>query len=96
MAYYDDGTFRKRYLKVFESKGEKRRGGLSVAVETPDGQLLYNFIPTDPNGINRNRLGALLYTKGKGPSEGKVQGHASGDALVQAGKTIGPRSSPPT
>ena len=66
MTYYDDGTFRKRYLKVFESKGEKRRGGLSVAVETPDGQLLYNFIPTDPNGINRNRLGALLYTKGKG------------------------------
>ncbi len=61
MAYYDDGTFRKRYLKVFESKGEKRRGGLSVAVETPDGQLLYNFIPMGYRGINRNREGSLLY-----------------------------------
>ena len=66
MAYFDDGTFRKRYLKVFAGEGRKWRGGLSVVVETPDGQLFYNFIPTDPQGINRNRLGALLYPKGKG------------------------------
>ncbi len=66
MAYFDDGTFRKRYLKVFKGGGGRDRGGLSVVVETPDGQLLYNFIPIDPQGINRNRLGALLYPKGKG------------------------------
>ena len=66
MTYYDDGTFRKRYLKVFASEGGKRQGGLSVVTETPNGQLLYNFVPIDPQGINRNRVGALLYQKGKG------------------------------
>ena len=66
MAYFDDGTFRKRYLKVFARESRKRQGGLSVVTETPGGQLLYNFIPIDPGGINRNRVGSLLYPKGKG------------------------------
>ena len=63
MAYFDDGTFRKRYLKVFKGGGGRDLGGLSVVVETPDGQLFYNFIPIDPGGVNRNRVGALLYRK---------------------------------
>ena len=52
--------FRKRYIKVF--KGNKRnRGGLAVTVLNPDGSLLWNFIPTDQAGLNRNREGDLLY-----------------------------------
>ncbi len=63
MTYYSDGTFRKRYLKVFQGKEGKQRGSLSVVAETPDGQILYNFIPLDPSGVNRNRAGALLHRK---------------------------------
>ena len=57
MTYYDNGEYRKRYLKVFKGN----RGGLSVVTETPDGQLLYNFIPMGYRSINRNREGSLLY-----------------------------------
>ncbi len=55
---YDDGTFRKRYIKVFSGRG---RHALSVVTDM-DATVLYNFIaPMDNNAINKQRKGALLY-----------------------------------
>lgn len=52
--------YRKRYIKAFKGN-KKNRGGLAVAAVRPDGSLLWNFIPTDPSGLDRNREGELLY-----------------------------------
>ena len=63
LTEYDDGTHRKRYIKLF--RGPVRHS-LSVVSETPEGQILYNFIPTLGNqSINNQRIGALLYTGGE-------------------------------
>ena len=66
MTLYDNGEYRKRYIKVFEGGGRKGRDGLSIVTETPGGGLLYNFVPTGPSGLNRNRSGVLLF-----PEQGK-------------------------
>ena len=57
MTWYDNGMFRKRYVKVFEGDA----GGLAVAEEAPGGAVLFQFIPMGRRGINRNREGVLLY-----------------------------------
>ena len=63
MTLYDNGEYRKRYIKVFEGAGKEGRGGLSIVTETPGGGVLYNFIPTRTSGLNRYRNGVLLYPK---------------------------------
>ncbi len=63
MTYYDNGEYRKRYIKVFEGEAKGRRGGIAIAEEVPGGAVLFNFIPSDPRGLNRNREGVLLYPK---------------------------------
>lgn len=61
MTLYDNGEYRKRYIKVFKGAGKEGRGGLSIVTETPGGGLLYNFVPTRTSGLNRYRNGVLLY-----------------------------------
>ena len=34
-----------------------------MATETPDGQILYNFIPVRTDTFNAKRVGGLLYAK---------------------------------
>ena len=63
MTYYDNGEFRKRYIKLFEGTGREGRAGLSIVTETPGGGLLYNFMPREPAGLNRLREGVMLYPK---------------------------------
>ena len=63
MTLYDNGEFRKSYIKVYEGSGRKGRGGLSIVTETPGGGVFYNFIPREPAGLNRQREGVLLYPK---------------------------------
>ena len=63
MTYYDNGEYRKRYIKVFEGEAKGRRGGIAIAEEVPGGAVLFNFIPSDPRGLNRNREGVLLFPK---------------------------------
>ncbi len=64
MTYYDNGEYRKRYIKVFEGAGKSGRGGLAIAEEVPGGAVLFNFVPMGRRGLNRNREGVLLYPKG--------------------------------
>ena len=59
MTWYDNGQFRKRYLKVWDDN----RGALSVVTETKDGSLLWNFITGDSKRLNRQREGVLLHPK---------------------------------
>ena len=59
MTWYDNGEFRKRYIKVWDDN----RGSLTVVTEARDGSLLYNFIPTAAK-INRVREGVMLYPGG--------------------------------
>ena len=56
--------YRKRYIKAFKGN-KKNRGGLAVTVVSPDGSLLWNFIPADAKSLDRNRVGALLYPRRK-------------------------------
>ncbi len=63
MTYYDNGEFRKHYLKSWDDN----KGTLSIITESRDGSLLYNFVPR--SHINSRRLGVLLYKqqeKGRG------------------------------
>ena len=64
MTYYDNGEYRKRYIKVFEGAGKSGRGGLAIAEEVPGGAVLFNFVPMGRRGLNRNREGVLLNPKG--------------------------------
>ena len=66
MTWYDNGEYRKRYLKLFEGAGKAGKGGFAVVEETPGGGLLYTFIPKPRAGLNRQREGVLLYPKKKG------------------------------
>ena len=59
LTLYDNGEYRMRYLKLYDDD----RNGLSIVTETPDGALLYNFIPGPHRSIDRQRLGVLLYPK---------------------------------
>ena len=61
MTLYDNGGYRKRYIKIFEGKS----GGLAVVTETPGGGILYNFIPRRVSNLNTDRKGVLLYPKGR-------------------------------
>lgn len=65
MTYYDNGEFRKRYIKVFEGAGKSGRGGLAIAEEVPGGAVLFNYIPARMGTINANRVGVPLYPKGE-------------------------------
>ena len=62
MTYYDNGEYRKRYIKVFEGE----TGGLAVVSEDPGGAILFNFIPKEPKSFNSQRVGVLLH-----PGEGQ-------------------------
>ena len=65
-AYANGGKieYRKRYIKAFKGN-KKNRGGLAVTVVSPDGSLLWNFIPADAKSLDRNRVGSLLYPRRK-------------------------------
>ena len=59
MTWYDNGQFRKRYVKVWDDN----RGSMSVVTEARDGSLLWNFIPGRAKDFNRQREGVLLYPR---------------------------------
>ena len=56
--------YRLRYLKLFRET--RARHGLAVATETPDGHVLWNYLPLGRNrDVNRQRVGQRVY-----PDEG--------------------------
>lgn len=64
LTAYDDGTYRKRYIAVFEAAAKAGQGLLVVLRENRDGSLyweLYNLMQRDPRGLNKLREGTLLY-----------------------------------
>lgn len=63
LTAYDDGTYRKRYIGVFDAP----KGLLVVARENRDGSLwwdVYNMMQRDLKGLNDLRKGELLYGVG--------------------------------
>ena len=66
MTYYDNGQFRRRYIKVWDDN----RGSMTVVDEQRDGSLLWNFLPySKAKEMNSQRTGALLYFKDGGAKE---------------------------
>ena len=62
LTAYEDGTYRKRYIGVFQADKDL----LVVLRENRDGSLyweLYNLMQRDGRGLNRVREGALLYAQ---------------------------------
>lgn len=55
---YDDGTMRKRYIKLF--RGSKY-DIMVVVYEQPDGDVLWNIINRERKGMNVLRVGVLLH-----------------------------------
>ena len=56
---YDDGGDRHRYIGLFQGERD-----LAIAVKVdPDGSLLWNIMQDDHAGMNRMRLGELVYEK---------------------------------
>ena len=75
MPYFDDGTFRARYVRFYD---DARAGGaLSVVTESPDGQLLANSIPMSDTNIDVQRVGVLLFDRLARDGRGG-RGHGSG------------------
>ncbi len=65
---YDDGTFRKRFIGLFEGRSDL----LVVVRENRDGSLfweLYNAMQSASKNLNKLRAGALLY--GRDVAEGQ-------------------------
>lgn len=59
---YDDGTYRKRYIALFEGRSDL----LMIVRENRDGSLLwdlYNLMQGDSKSLNKSRQGTLLYGK---------------------------------
>ena len=82
MTYYDNGEYRKRYIKVFEGEGREGRAGFAIAEEVPGGAVLFNFIPKKRADLNRQRVGQLLYPKEEG--ERGTSGRPRGSVPVAA------------
>ncbi|MCY4427387.1 MAG: phage minor head protein [Halieaceae bacterium] len=59
MTYYNNGQFRKRYIKVWDDD----RGSMSIATEQRDGSLLWNFMSRRNRALNNQRVGSLIYSK---------------------------------
>ncbi len=62
LTAYEDGTYRKRYIGVFQADKDL----LVVLRENRDGSLyweLYNLMQRDGRGLNRVREGVLLYAQ---------------------------------
>lgn len=58
-----DYEFRRHFIRGWDDK----KATFTVVVETPDGWLAHTFIPMrKKNGINKRRLGALLYFRPEG------------------------------
>lgn len=61
LTQYRDGSLRRRFIKLF-------KGGKAILVvvrENIDGSLLWNVIPARQSYIDNQRVGVLLYEKGK-------------------------------
>lgn len=56
---YDDATTRRRYIKLFS---DSKYDLLVIVREGPDGSVLWNVIHSERKGLNRLRVGALLYS----------------------------------
>ena len=60
-TYYENGQFRRLYIKAWDDG----RGGLGiVAEETREGDLFWNFVPMTWQGVNKQRMGTLVYPAG--------------------------------
>lgn len=68
LTAYDDGSYRKRYIGVFQgAEGDKERNLLVILRENTDGSImwdLYNMMQQDSKRLNRLRVGKLLYWLG--------------------------------
>ena len=57
LTRYDDGSFRRRFIKLFKSN----KSMLVITRENLDGSLFWNVIPANLSYTDNQRTGVLLY-----------------------------------
>ena len=64
LTLYDNGEYRRRYLKLYRDPRNNNRNSMVVVEETSGVRLLYNHLPTaNDRYIDRQRVGELEWSR---------------------------------